>query len=111
MAASKTFTCHVSSYGLQEVFKGHNSHKTECRKCGEELHHPLGVSFEICEKCGNRSYQVRWRHITDMVQKGQVSFRVRAKSIPDLRENVRNKLVEQNVLYEDWTETSVISKK
>jgi hypothetical protein len=111
MPPAKNFTCHVSNYGLQEIYKGYETHNSICRKCEIELHHPLGVSFQVCGRCGNKSYAVRWTHIEDMVQKGNCSFRVSAKSIEKLRESVRLKLIDKKVLYEDWTEASVIEKK
>ena len=111
MAAVKNFTCSVSNYGLQEIYKGFETHRSVCRKCEVELHHPLGVCFGVCGKCGNKSYAVRWTHIEDMVQKGNVTFRVAAKTMDKLKESVRLKLVDKKVLYEDWTEQSVVEKK
>lgn len=111
MAGSKNFTCNVSNYGLQEIFKGYETHNTLCRKCEVELHHPLGVAFGVCGRCGNKSYQVRWIHILDLIQKGQLSFRVSAKSPEKLRETLRQKMIDKKVLYEDWTEQSVTEKK
>ena len=111
MAATKNVSCSVSNYGLQEIYKGYETHNTVCRKCEVELHHPLGVAFGVCGKCGNKSYQIRWTHITDMIQKGNLSFRCSGKTLEKLRETLIQKMIDKKVLYDDWTEQSVTEKK
>lgn len=105
------YKCFASNYGLSPVYKGFETHKLTCRKCGVELHHPLGVAFVVCVRCGNTAFEVRWNHIEDLICRGRLSLNISTKSVEKLRENVKDNLIQQKVLYEDWSDSSVIQKK
>jgi hypothetical protein len=109
--SSKNLSCHATNYGLQEIYKGFHTHDSHCRKCEVELHHPLGVAFGVCNRCGNKSFAIRWDHIETLIQNGKLTLKVSAKTPEKFRKSLRESLIKKKVLYEDWTEQNVTEKK